>query len=630
MTRLAAIWDRQGRPARSRCESILKAQCPEVASSAIYANGGVSLGKVLTPTLPEDRFDGGPVLSTGGVLACVADIRLDNRDELRRALNYAASQADQLSDSTLMMRCFERWGDAAFDDFVGDFAVALWDARTERLLLARDFAGQRPLFFVDSHQQVAVASMATQLHALATVPQRVNQQRALQVLLGLPEMGSGSFFDGIERVQPGEVLTFSHAPRRSRIFWSPPTQEIRYSAPDDYAEALNEKLDIAVRARLRGTGQRLATHLSAGLDSSAVTAAAALASPTPILAMTSVASGDLPYLPSGRFGDEGSLASETAARYSNIEHRLIPIGDDLALADLDRQLRRFERPDLNLPNLVWSNRINSCARDQGIRIMLTGAMGNATISYGGDDLFGHLLWTGRWPKFRAEFAAARANDIALKTLLKWSARPLMRHAPFRNWQVRARAGRSLSSSVINRNALGSASKLVRIAEIADRGINDPVAQRHQLLKRVDQGTYNKGVLIGWDIDLRDPTADRRIVDFCFSVPLDQWFRNGMPRALAQTALKGRVPQAVLCNKQRGLQSPRWFAQLSADRSVCRNILARISHCRQAAAILDIPTMERMLDNWPSATSTFGPIHYRTGLLRGLAVGEFIRIFSGSR
>ena len=629
MTLVAAVWDRRGRSSRLECQSILRTQCNEIAPSAIYTDGQVSLARVLTATLPEDRFDVGPASSNDGALACAADVRLDNRDDLQRALGHS-TQAAELSDAMLIVRCFERWGEAVLKDFVGDFAIALWDRCSEKLLLARDFAGQRPLFFVDSHWRTAIASTATGLHALGNIHRGVNEQRAIQALLGLPENGGHSFFEGIERVEPGQLLTFSRGPRRARMFWSPPTQEIQYRSTDDYADALNEKLEIAVRARLRGAGLRVATHLSAGLDSSAVTAAAARTSAMPILAMTSVPSGDLPGLPKGRFGDEGSLAAKTAALYSNVQHRLIPIDGNLALVDLDGQLRRFERPDLNLPNLVWFNRMNSCARREGVGVMLTAAMGNATISYGGEDLLGRLLLTGRWIKFLEEFAAARANDVALRTLLRWSVTPLMRHVRFKGWRTERQIGRALSGSVLNRGVLGTASLLFRKAERVERELNGSVAQRAHLMKRVDPGSYNKGVLMGWNIDLRDPTADRRVAEFCLGVPMDQWFRNGMSRALARTALRGRVPESIRCARQRGLQSPDWFAQLSADRSECRKILARISHCEPAASILDIPKLQRMLDDWPPTTGNFGPIHYRTGFLRGLAVGEFIRIFSDSR
>ena len=589
------------------------------------------MGRAIRPTLPEDRFDVGPVLSRDSALVSISDARLDNRDELRRKLGYSDAEAARLSDAMLMMRCFERWSDAALAAFVGDFALALWNRTTEKLLIARDFAGQRPLFFSDDGHTLAVASLAKGLHAHPKIPQAANEERMLQMLLGLPQEGSATFFETIERVEPGQVLTFSRAPRSSGFFWSPPREEIHFPSPGDYADALNEKLDDAVRARLRGTRKKVATHLSAGLDSSAVTAAAALATDVPIVAMTSYPPRNTSPVPEGRFGDESALAHATAKSYPNIEHRLVPIDANLDLANLGRQLTLFERPDLNLPNLVWASHINSEAQAGGIQIVLTGQMGNATISHDGLELLGQLISQGRLLQLAAELAAAHSAGVGVRTLLRWTAGSLISGGPLRALGMPGASHRSiLRNSVINPGLLARAAELFSASSDWSGGaLNSLADQRHGAMKKVDFGTYNKGVLLGWDIDLRDPTADRRVVDFCFRVPSDQYFRKGMPRALIRTALKGRVPDEVRLNRQRGLQSPHWFELLSSDRSECGKILKRLTTCEAASGLVDTAKMKRMLDDWPASAAGGGLTHYRTGFLRGLVAGEFMRIFSGT-
>ena len=587
------------------------------------------MGRVLRPTLPEDRFDVGPVSSGDGALVCIADVRLDNRDDLRRSLGYSEAQVARLSDAMLMMRCFERWSDGALRELVGDYAVALWNRATETLVLARDFAGQRPLFFSDDGRTLAVASLAKGLHAHPQVPRAVNEERMLQMMLGLPQEGSATFFKQVERVEPGEVTTFSRAQRCSRSFWSAPREEIHFSSPSDYADALNEKLDAAVRARLRGSHNKVATHLSAGLDSSAVTAATALASDAPILALTSYPARKSLSVPEGRFGDESALAHATAKLYPNIEHRLVRIGANLDLANLRHRLTLFERPDLNLPNLVWANRINSEAQADGVEIVLTGQMGNATISHDGIELLGQLISRGRLLQVSAELAAAHSAGVGVRTLLRWTAGSLISGGPLRGLGMLGANHRSiLRNSVINPGLLTMAEELLSASsDKSEHAVNRFTDQRYEAMRKVDFGTYNKGVLLGWNIDLRDPTADRRVVDFCFSVPSEQYFRKGMPRALIRTALRKRVPDEVRLNRQRGLQSPHWFELLANDRSECRKILKRLANCEVASGLVDIATMERMLDDWPVSTTDRRLPHYRTGFLRGLVAGEFARMFS---
>src|SRR5439155_11182972 len=86
---------------------------------------------------------------------------------------------------------------------------------------------------------------------------------------------------------------------------------------------------------------------------------------------------------------------------------------------------------------------------------------------------------------------------------------------------------------------------------------DGIALRLASINWIDPGNYNKGTLGGWGIDVRDPTADRRLIEFCLSVPTEQFFRGGVLRALGRDALADRVPPEVLNETRRGLQAADW-------------------------------------------------------------------------
>jgi asparagine synthase (glutamine-hydrolysing) len=628
MTVLAALWTRDGRPTAGACGAMLRAQGAYADRSEVTESRGIAMGRGSRLGLAGDEGGTAPIEGAGGALILVADARLDNRPDLLARLGLATPSDLASSDALLMMRCFEKWGDQAVDLFVGDFALALWDGRSQRLLLARDFAGQRPLFYCEAGAAVAVASMARGLHALDFVPRGVDEARLLELLAGLPHEGPKTSFRGIARVEPGEAVVFRDGGRSSRFFWSPPSGEIRLGSPGEYAEALLSKLDEAVAARLRGAKDAVGTHLSAGLDSSAVASSAALAWSGPVLAFTSVPSGRLPPLPKGRFGDEGVIAAETAAMYPNIEHHLIRGGDRLPLEALGRQIETYERSDLNLPNLLWAERINDAAAAAGIKVMLVGTTGNATISYGGPEVLGQLLVERRFGAYLAECLAAGRAGWSGRTLLGLLAkyyvpRPLARSL----LRLRRRERHPASVGALNPAYPGAAEVIARYEQVETRTAASLVEVRLQMLRRVDFGTYNKGVLMRWGIDLRDPTADRRLVEFCVQVPLDQYFRNGTSRALIREALRGRVPQSVLSNPLRGLQSADWFSLLGGARDEMERLLERIRTCEAARGILDVDEMQRRLESWPLAPESFGSMAYRYGLLRGLSVGEFIRIYS---
>ncbi|MGZ8997517.1 MAG: hypothetical protein ACXW2T_01540, partial [Allosphingosinicella sp.] len=266
MTALAGYWSfGDAADVATSCERMLAAQRVYAPDPQICrTDGAISIGRRLFSLLPEDRFDRGPVASGSRLL--VADVRLDNRDELCRALGLSAGDAASMSDSAMVMQCLERWDVEALDRMVGDFAFALWNGETRRLLLARDFLGQRPLHFHRGEGFFAFASMPKGLHALARIPVAPSRQAAADFLALLPETGSETFFEGIEKVQPGHYAIVTRDGFTTQRYWNPRRRDLGLARPEDHREALRELMEQAVKSRLRGIRGQVGAHLSGGLD----------------------------------------------------------------------------------------------------------------------------------------------------------------------------------------------------------------------------------------------------------------------------------------------------------------------------------------------------------------------------
>src|SRR5688572_29984069 len=172
MTALAGLWRFDGKPDADACVvRMLTAQAVYGPHhQAQWSGGDVALGRRLFRTLPEDRHDRGPVESSRGNLVLAADVRLDNRDDLIAALGIATDRARRMCDAAILLEAYERWEESAVDRLVGDFAFALWDAERRKLVLARDFLGQRPLYYHRGARFLAFASMPKGLHTLDEIP----------------------------------------------------------------------------------------------------------------------------------------------------------------------------------------------------------------------------------------------------------------------------------------------------------------------------------------------------------------------------------------------------------------------------------------------------------------------------
>jgi asparagine synthase (glutamine-hydrolysing) len=411
---------------------------------------------------------------------------------------------------------------------------------------------------------------------------------------------------------------------------------------DDCVAGLRHYLDIATNSRLRGINGSVGTQLSAGLDSAAVTATAArllAASGKSVVAFTAVPrEGYDGPPPKNRLNDEGPLAALTAQMYTNIEHVLIRTSCRFPLNGLDLGFFLFERPILNLCNFVWVTAINEAARERKLNIMLNGLMGNATLSYSGLELLPELLRGGRLVKLCREGSSLVAN-----TNMRWRgafAQTFGAFVPARLWQwahtiFTGQKFDVLTYSAIRPECLADG-RLAAIArerklDFTYRPWKDGFAMRQWVMNCADQGTYNKGILAGWGIDQRDPTADKRLVEYCLSLPTQQYLGNGMTRALAKRALTDRLPKAVLAEQRRGYQAADWHEGTTASRKEIAFELDRLAACSSAAKLLDITRLKRLVEIWPNSGWERENIieSYRLALLRGISAGHFLRKASRS-
>lgn len=636
MTALAALWRLDGRDdaPRDLARMLASQQAYGPDDRRAWSEGPVAMGRCLHRALPEDRFDRQPLIGADGRLALVADVRLDNREELIAALGLPAATLGTRCDAALLLDCLERWGDYAVDRLVGDFAFICWDMAARRLWLARDYRGMRPLHFHRAADFVAVATMPKGLHALADVPRGPDLAVAAEMLVLMPRDSTASFWAGIERVPPATLLTIDARGVQARRYWHPPPSVPRQPRRD-WAEGLRHHLDTAVAAAMRGGDGVLGSHLSAGYDSAAVTATAArlLAPGARLSAFTAVPAPGHAPAPRGRLADESTLAAATAARYPAIDHVLVRGSDRSPFAALDRDFHLFETPLLNRCNMGWVAAILDEAKRRGVRVLLTGEIGNMTLSHGGSDYLPQLLAQGRLPALAATAGALmRSGALSWRDIAGITLRPFLPE-----WVMRV-LGRSGTDPHDHGAIAGAAfathdldaKAAARAFDTRYRGWIDGHAMRAWVIGRSDPGTYYKGYVAGWGIDQRDPTGDRRLADYCFSIPPAEFVAGGQLRSVARRALSDRLPAAVLNARGKGLQAADWHLGLAAGRDDLREELTRLRRTPPVEGLIDLDLLEALDRDWPEGGwSDEGVIaRYRHALLRGISVGHFVRKASG--
>lgn len=628
MTALAGLWRFAGSAdLNAAASSMLSAQRhygPH--GSAVAALEEAAFGRALYRLLPEDRLDSQPLIDASRTWLLVADIRIDNREELLDGLGI--TRGAELSDSDILLRVQIKWGDLAPEKIIGDFAFAAWNAREKSLSLARDTAGQRPLHYHIGDGFVAFASMPEALHELPDIPRQLDSSNLAAFVSDAPRAASSTFYQGLLRVEPGQVVKITRDRMETRNYWRFPDREIRYPKESDYAEALREQLDRATKARLRGVEGVVGTHLSAGLDSGSVAATAArLLAPSggKVVAFTSAPRAGFtgPAL-RGRIGDESGLAATVAAQYPNMEHVIVRPEGVSPLDLIGRDADLYQEPVGHPCNFTWWSLVHDEARSRGISVMLTGEAGNLTLSAGGLATLADFIRTGQWLRWLREARLVAGTGPTWRGVLATSFGPWM---PKPVWRALTRLYRS---PTIRSAPLLHPSLRQEMEKRAAEGIRggppekDDRQLRWQLLHRHEPGNFRKGILARWGVDERDPTADRRLADFCLALPPEQLFSGGVSRRLARVALADRLPATVL-NAPRGYQYPDWYVGM--DKASLERVIADLE-AGPAASLLNIPRLRELVASWPTSNweSLETIVTYRMGFLLALSAGGFANGF----
>jgi asparagine synthase (glutamine-hydrolysing) len=599
----------------SACRASLDALKLYGSRNSVRITSTAAFGVNLYELVPDDRFDDQPYHNERFLL--VADVRIDNRDEMLAALGAKSIRSRNCSDAEILFRAWCRWQERCLDTIVGDYAFAVHDRQSGSLTLARDPVGQRPLFYARHSDVIFFASMASGL-----LPHRRfghDRVRMAQRLMGQEEESRRSYFEGVARVLSGELVVISGGQVTTRR-WNPRTDELRERTREDLVVELRDKFDSAVAARLRRIAGPVATHLSSGYDSSAVTATAArMVGGDKLIAFTSAPARGLQTVPVDRRNvDESDIADQTA-RFLGIEHEVVRTKEPL-LDSLREHTRYYQEPVRNVLNMGWWAKIEQRASARGATLLLTGETGNLTLSAGGLTALADWVRKGSWRHWQKEAISAwRRPDVSWRGILINSFRLSLPERVTDEF-VRLFLGQPRWSAA----CFVRPEMLREVPQRRNAGPRTPALERLHILQAFDAGVFRKGSLAKHGIDERDATADRRLVEFALRLPPEHLLDHGTFKPLARAILVDRVPKSVLDAPLRGYQGADWISRIGRDDSLAA--LEEISGNSTVQEVIDLPRLRSAITNWPNAEEATGTGIESFGrhVTNALAMGVFIR------
>lgn len=574
-----------------------------------WQDDSVFFGCRLQWVTPESEWEQLPYVDLRANLTITADAIIDNRAELFDLLAIPYDRRKGMSDSQLILLAYQKWGEACPEYLAGDFAFTVWDRHKQTLFCARDHTGNRTLYY---YHDDTVFAFATLIKPLFSVPEIAARKKLNELwladFLANPTVGHQldpelTIYEPVVQLAPGTSLTLTQQGFRKREYWRvEKLSELRLKSDAEYEEAFRAVLLEAVHCRMRSI-KPVGVMMSGGLDSTSVAcmAAAELRKTGQRLKVFSA----LPlqeyadYLPPSRVADESEYIEAVRKYTGNIDVFYDRSEGRHSLSDVERFLALLEQPYKIVENLFWLNQLTELAGREGIGILLNGQMGNVTISWGNAGVYqASLLRQGHWRQLvREVYAYSRASDVnPLRRLAGAAFTQLPRELRIViNRHIHKTNGRAYKSlSLLNpklAKQVGMEQRMQRFGlDPYFLVVSDSVEERKKLLNL--RAFNHLGVIttkrsLGSGVVSRDPTADKRLIDFCLQVPENQWVRGGNERYLLRRAMQRILPDKVrLNNTERGKQSADFVQRLMP---IWQDLV------QEAASIRDCPLCRYYLD-----------------------------------
>jgi len=577
MSAFAGLLHLDGQPAREDVVRAMLGQLKHRVDEAgwnarrVRCREGMGFGYAPLASTPQARFerespDQAQTLARDGRTLWIAGhIRLDNRDELAKALRLSASQAQKWNDGRLVLEAYAKWGEGCPLQLRGDWAFAIWDSARRRLFCARDRFGTRPFYYAFRSGQLF--AFANEIKALWAVPQlspEANQAHAVAYLLARHDDKERTFYEGVHRLPPATQMVLDmDAPdslRMTRYWELDQTARSTFGSDAETAEAVREAFFASVKQRTRCEND-FSLFLSGGLDSSSIASAAPRVAPgnKPVRALSAVFDR-FPECDEREFIEKNIAFSDGA-----LDSQLLRADDLSPFHDVERVLWHLDGPSPGLRTCPsWAQ--YAPLQSAGSHVLLDGHGGDEVVCMGygrvAELLAGHQ-YASAWRELRL----LRRYGVIEASPAQWVWPALLKQARGtrgigRALALSARRGQSqdgrspsLSSLSFDDELEAPMLRLLRpkALDLLENSPHVHVEARSVQEEHADtlSGGLQCAALEVLDamagahaLEARMPFWEQGLIELCVSLPSDQKMRQGFNRFVMRRAMEGLLPPEV--------------------------------------------------------------------------------------
>lgn len=533
--------------------------------SGIYLNQKIGLGNVRLSIL--DLSSGlQPISVREKRFWIVYNGELFNYIEIRRELENLGISFVTNTDTEVVLQAYAQWGPQCLQQFIGQFAIAIWDSQKEELFLARDRVGIRPLFYTRSGDRFIFCSEIKGIFQVPGVRRAISHKGLSQIFSFWTTITPDTPFENIFEIPPGHCLTISRGEAAITRYWNFRFPEIgNYSklSLNEAAEELRGLFKDAVKIRLRADVE-VAAYLSGGIDSSVTTAFIHELEPG-VLNTFSIGFSDKAF-------DETAYQLE-AAKYFNTHHTAFTCTSQEIGQHFYDTIRHTEFPVLRTaptPMYLLSKKV----REHNIKVVITGE--------GADEMLAgyNIFKEAKIRRFWATNPQSDIRPLLLKKLYPYL--PMMKEAktsilkmffgykltetdnPYYShllrWHNTSRIQNYFSESVTN--GLNGYDPLDEIG----KNLAENFSQWGDLAKSqyLESTIFMSGYLLSSQgdrmamansVEGRYPFLDHRVIEFAAGLPESYKLNSLNEKFILKKMMQGKIPESILHRHKQAYRAP---------------------------------------------------------------------------
>jgi asparagine synthase (glutamine-hydrolysing) len=491
-----------------------------------------------------------PMVDEENRIIAVCNGEIDNHHELRRWLAERGRPVHRETDVAVIPGLYLELGEAFVSKLIGAFAIAVWDARNRRLILARDRAGERPLFFATRKGEVIFATEIAALVAHSRLPVSLDQKALRKYLQFGIFPAPDTPFGEIRKVAPGELIQFDMGGVHRKFYWRWQITETAKSPPS--LDAFDQTFRAAI-ARQSDVDVDFGVFLSGGIDSSLVSAVVRSLHPKRPLKAYTLRFEEASF-------DEGNFAEAVASRLK-MELVTVWVQPDDVRDGLKSLVHLVGEP---LADPAWIPAALLARRAaQDVKMALVGEGADELFggypTYIGADMAERFIRLPAWLKSVIRRAVEALPPSEKKVTISFLLKRFVQGADL-NGMARHRLWVSnIPPALLRRLGVAPMDLEGRgrgAGHLLDRvqrwDLETPLAEG--LLTKADRASMSSA------LELRAPFLDEAVMEFAKSLPVEDRVRGFKTKVFLKRYARRYLPADIVNRRKRGLSVPigRWL------------------------------------------------------------------------